>query len=69
MRIPPTTMSFAATAAWTSFKTSERVFAILSRTAGWICASGRMGRGMGLSLVLLLQPKRRCINSSRVILR
>src|SRR6267142_2809070 len=45
-RMPTTTMSFAATAALTSARTSAPWRAILSRTAGWIFPSSRISRAM-----------------------
>src|SRR6266851_1444592 len=44
--MPTTTTSFAAIAAWTSCTMSVRLVAIVSRIAGWMWASSRMGRGI-----------------------
>src|SRR2546427_2123531 len=50
-RMPTTTISFAATAAWTSFTISAPWLATFSRAAGWILSSGRMLRAIALILV------------------
>src|SRR5205809_3482827 len=48
--MPTTTISFPATASWTSFRMSVRYVAIFSRTAGWIFSSGRMLRAIAFIL-------------------
>src|SRR5712692_974730 len=53
--MPTTTTSFAAIAAWTSCTMSVRLVAIVSRIAGWMWASSRMGRGIDAVYRVLIE--------------